>query len=121
MASQNHDPAAASVAATHKGAKPSGVAAWGPLGKRLWQRLTTFMKSGHKGISAFPKSDHLFQIDGDHPGSSCVGTQGNICLDILKDNPAVHPEPARRTQHLIAFSSKKCLQEIYLKQVRQEP
>uniref|UniRef100_A0A8C0L608 Uncharacterized protein n=1 Tax=Canis lupus dingo TaxID=286419 RepID=A0A8C0L608_CANLU len=37
MASQNHDPAAASVAATHKGAKPSGVAAWGPMGKRLWQ------------------------------------------------------------------------------------
>uniref|UniRef100_A0A8C0PVZ9 Uncharacterized protein n=2 Tax=Canis lupus familiaris TaxID=9615 RepID=A0A8C0PVZ9_CANLF len=72
MASQNHDPAAASVAATHKGAKPSGVAAWGPMGKRLWQGLMTFMKSGHKRISAFPKSDHLFKSMGTIQGAAGI-------------------------------------------------
>lgn len=34
MASQNRDPAAASVAAARKGAEPSGGAARGPVGKR---------------------------------------------------------------------------------------
>lgn len=34
MASQNRDPAAASVTAPRKGAEPSGGAARGPVGKR---------------------------------------------------------------------------------------
>ncbi|XP_032989012.1 ubiquitin-conjugating enzyme E2 C-like isoform X4 [Rhinolophus ferrumequinum] len=61
MASQNRDPAAASVAAAGTGAEPSGGAARGSLGKGLQQELMTLMMSGDKGIS------------------------GNLCLDILKD------------------------------------
>ncbi|XP_054429662.1 ubiquitin-conjugating enzyme E2 C isoform X3 [Pteronotus mesoamericanus] len=45
MASQNRDPAAASVTATRKGAEPSGGAARGPVGKRLQQELMTLMVS----------------------------------------------------------------------------
>lgn len=120
MASQNRDPAAASVAATRKGAEPSGGAARGPVGKRLQQKLTTLMMSGDKGISAFPEWDNLFKGVGTIRGAAgtvyedlrcklslefpsgypynaptvkfltpCyhpnVDTQGNICLDILKD------------------------------------
>uniref|UniRef100_A0A8C7AXN2 Ubiquitin conjugating enzyme E2 C n=1 Tax=Neovison vison TaxID=452646 RepID=A0A8C7AXN2_NEOVI len=43
MASQNRDPAAASVAAARKGAEHSGGAARGPVGKRLQQELMTLM------------------------------------------------------------------------------
>ncbi|KAL6043891.1 hypothetical protein STEG23_011847, partial [Scotinomys teguina] len=92
MASQNRDPAAASIAAVRKGAKPSGGAARGPVGKRLQQEQMTLMMSGDKGISAFPESDNLgypynaptvkFLTPCYHPN---VDTQGNICLDILKD------------------------------------
>ncbi|EFB21966.1 hypothetical protein PANDA_018006, partial [Ailuropoda melanoleuca] len=131
MASQNRDPAAASVAAARKGAEPSGGAARGPVGKRrggpgtpwalgLQQELMTLMMSGDKGISAFPESDNLFKWVGTIHGAAgtvyedlryklslefpsgypynaptvkfltpCyhpnVDTQGNICLDILKD------------------------------------
>ncbi|XP_060141203.1 ubiquitin-conjugating enzyme E2 C isoform X3 [Globicephala melas] len=46
MASQNRDPAAASVAAARKGAEPSGGAARGPVGKRLQQELMTLMVTG---------------------------------------------------------------------------
>uniref|UniRef100_A0A8C0XAT9 Ubiquitin-conjugating enzyme E2 C n=1 Tax=Castor canadensis TaxID=51338 RepID=A0A8C0XAT9_CASCN len=120
MASQNRDPAAASVAAARKGAEPSGGGARGPVGKRLQQELMTLMMSGDKGISAFPESDNLFKWVGTIHGAAgtvyedlryklslefpsgypynaptvkfltpCyhpnVDTQGNICLDILKD------------------------------------
>ncbi|XP_036758048.1 ubiquitin-conjugating enzyme E2 C isoform X1 [Manis pentadactyla] len=120
MASQNRDPAAASVTAPRKGAEPSGGAARGPVGKRLQQELMTLMMSGDKGISAFPESDNLFKWVGTIHGAAgtvyedlryklslefpsgypynaptvrfltpCyhpnVDTQGNICLDILKD------------------------------------
>ena len=34
-ASQNRDPASASIAPTSKGVEPSGGTAWGPVGKRL--------------------------------------------------------------------------------------
>ncbi|NIG58613.1 ubiquitin-conjugating enzyme E2 C isoform X1 [Pontoporia blainvillei] len=120
MASQNRDPAAASVAAARKGAEHSGGAARGPVGKRLQQELMTLMMSGDKGISAFPESDNLFKWVGTIHGAAgtvyedlryklslefpsgypynaptvkfltpCyhpnVDTQGNICLDILKD------------------------------------
>ncbi|XP_045150148.1 ubiquitin-conjugating enzyme E2 C-like, partial [Echinops telfairi] len=120
MASQNRDPATASVVAPRKGAKPSEGAARGSVGKRLQQELMTLMMSGDKGISAFPESDKLFKWIGTIHGAAgtvyedlryklslkfpsgypdnaptvkcltlCyhpnVDTQGNICLDILKD------------------------------------
>nr|XP_042133042.1 ubiquitin-conjugating enzyme E2 C [Peromyscus maniculatus bairdii] len=138
MASQNRDPAAASVAAVRKGAEPSGGAARGPVGKSLgltivrgqvltqWSLLlwlkvfSSPQMSGDKGISAFPESDNLFKWVGTIHGAAgtvyedlryklslefpsgypynaptvkfltpCyhpnVDTQGNICLDILKD------------------------------------
>nr|XP_012804438.2 ubiquitin-conjugating enzyme E2 C-like [Jaculus jaculus] len=120
MASQNHDPAAASVTTTRKGAMPSGDAARGPMGKRLQQEMMTLMMSGDKGISDFPESDNLFKWIGTIHGAAgtvyenlryklslefpsgypynaptvkflmpcChpnMDTQGNICLDILKD------------------------------------
>ncbi|XP_069352199.1 ubiquitin-conjugating enzyme E2 C isoform X4 [Eulemur rufifrons] len=72
MASQNRDPAAASVvaAAARKGAEPSGGAARGPVGKRLQQELMTLMMSGDKGISAFPESDNLFKWVGTIHGAA---------------------------------------------------
>ncbi|XP_027429201.1 ubiquitin-conjugating enzyme E2 C-like isoform X2 [Zalophus californianus] len=70
MASQNRDPAAASVAAARKGAEPSWGAAWGPTGKRLQQELMTLMMSGDKGISAFPESDNLFKWVGTIHGAA---------------------------------------------------
>ncbi|XP_030742540.1 ubiquitin-conjugating enzyme E2 C-like [Echinops telfairi] len=90
MASQNRDPTAASVVATRKGAEPSRGAARGFVGKRLQQELMTLMMSGNKGISAFLESDNLFKRIGTiHDAAGTVyedlRTQGNICLDILKD------------------------------------
>ncbi|XP_006839309.1 PREDICTED: ubiquitin-conjugating enzyme E2 C isoform X3 [Chrysochloris asiatica] len=77
MASQNRDPAAASVVAARKGAEPSGGAARGSVGKRLQQELMTLMMSGDKGISAFPESDNLFKWVGTIHGAA--GTvRGNI-------------------------------------------
>ncbi|XP_004698356.2 ubiquitin-conjugating enzyme E2 C [Echinops telfairi] len=70
MASQNRDPAAASVVAARKGAEPSGGAARGSVGKRLQQELMTLMMSGDKGISAFPESDNLFKWIGTIHGAA---------------------------------------------------
>ncbi|XP_006866331.1 PREDICTED: ubiquitin-conjugating enzyme E2 C-like isoform X2 [Chrysochloris asiatica] len=119
MASQNRDPAAASVVAAQKGAEPSGCAARGSVGKRLQQELMTLMMSGDKGIS------------------------GNICLDILKDkwsslydvrtillsiqsllepniDSLLNTHAAKLWKNPTAF--KKYLQETYSKQVSsQEP
>ncbi|XP_021572302.1 ubiquitin-conjugating enzyme E2 C-like isoform X3 [Carlito syrichta] len=93
MASQNRDPAAASVAAARKGAEPSGGAARGPVGKRLQQELMTLMMSVYEDLryklslefpSGYPYSAPTvkFLTPCYHPN---VDTQGNICLDILKD------------------------------------
>lgn len=179
MASQNRDPAAASVAAVRKGAEPCGGAARGPVGKRLQQELMTLMMSGDKGISAFPESDNLFKWVGTIHGAAgtvyedlryklslefpsgypynaptvkfltpCyhpnVDTQGNICLDILKDKwsalydvrtillsiqsllgepnieSPLNTHAAELWKNPTAF--KKYLQETYSKQVsNQEP
>nr|XP_019605285.1 PREDICTED: ubiquitin-conjugating enzyme E2 C isoform X2 [Rhinolophus sinicus] len=141
MASQNRDPAAASVAAARKGAEPSGGAARGSVGKRLQQELMTLMMSGDKGISAFPESDNLFKWVGTIHGAA--GT-GNICLDILKDkwsalydvrtillsiqsllgepniDSPLNTHAAELWKNPTAF--KKYLQETYAKQVSsQEP
>ncbi|XP_006866330.1 PREDICTED: ubiquitin-conjugating enzyme E2 C-like isoform X1 [Chrysochloris asiatica] len=70
MASQNRDPAAASVVAAQKGAEPSGCAARGSVGKRLQQELMTLMMSGDKGISAFPESDNLIKWVGTIHGAA---------------------------------------------------
>ncbi|XP_022350057.1 ubiquitin-conjugating enzyme E2 C isoform X2 [Enhydra lutris kenyoni] len=91
MASQNRDPAAASVAAARKGAEPSGGAARGPVGKRLQQELMTLMvyedlryKLSLEFPSGYPYNAPTvkFLTPCYHPN---VDTQGNICLDILKD------------------------------------
>ncbi|XP_027459324.1 ubiquitin-conjugating enzyme E2 C-like isoform X3 [Zalophus californianus] len=93
MASQNRDPAAASVAAACKGAEPSGSAARGPVGKRLLQELMTLMMSVYEDLryklslefpSGYPYNAPTvkFLTPCYHPN---VDTQGNICLDILKD------------------------------------
>ncbi|XP_041529917.1 ubiquitin-conjugating enzyme E2 C-like isoform X3 [Microtus oregoni] len=93
MASQNRDPAAASVAAVSKGAEPSGGAARGPVGKRLQQELMTLMMSVYEDLryklslefpSGYPYNAPTvkFLTPCYHPN---VDTQGNICLDILKD------------------------------------
>ncbi|XP_035580555.1 ubiquitin-conjugating enzyme E2 C-like isoform X3 [Zalophus californianus] len=93
MASQNRDPAAASVAAARKGAEPSGGAAQGPVGKRLQQELMTLMMSVYEDLryklslefpSGYPYNAPTvkFLTPCYHPN---VDTQGNICLDILKD------------------------------------
>ncbi|XP_010956973.1 ubiquitin-conjugating enzyme E2 C isoform X2 [Camelus dromedarius] len=78
MASQNRDPAAASVAAARKGAEPSGGAARGPVGKRLQQELMTLMMSGDKGISAFPESDNLFKWVGTIHGAAGTVSVGGM-------------------------------------------
>uniref|UniRef100_A0A8C6CR10 Ubiquitin-conjugating enzyme E2 C n=1 Tax=Moschus moschiferus TaxID=68415 RepID=A0A8C6CR10_MOSMO len=91
MASQNRDPAAASVAAARKGAEPSGGAARGPVGKRLQQELMTLMvyedlryKLSLEFPSGYPYNAPTvkFLTPCYHPN---VDAQGNICLDILKD------------------------------------
>ncbi|XP_035579901.1 ubiquitin-conjugating enzyme E2 C-like isoform X3 [Zalophus californianus] len=93
MASQNRNPAAASVAAASKGAEPSGGAARGPVGKRLQQELMTLMMSVYEDLryklllefpSGYPYNAPTvkFLTPCYHPN---VDTQGNICLDILKD------------------------------------
>uniref|UniRef100_A0A8C9A7W7 UBC core domain-containing protein n=1 Tax=Prolemur simus TaxID=1328070 RepID=A0A8C9A7W7_PROSS len=81
MASQNRDPAAASVAAARKGAKPSQGAARGPVGKRLQQELMTLMMSGDKGISAFPESDNLFKWVGTIHGAAGTVYEDLRCYD----------------------------------------
>ncbi|XP_025722393.1 ubiquitin-conjugating enzyme E2 C-like isoform X2 [Callorhinus ursinus] len=93
MASQNRDPAAASVAAACKGTEPSGGAARGPVGKRLQQEPMTLMMSVYEDLRyklslEFPRGYPYntptvkFLTPCYHPN---MDTQGNICLDILKD------------------------------------
>ncbi|XP_008056123.1 ubiquitin-conjugating enzyme E2 C isoform X2 [Carlito syrichta] len=150
MASQNRDPAAASVAAARKGAEPSGGAARGPVGKRLQQELMTLMvyedlryKLSLEFPSGYPYSAPTvkFLTPCYHPN---VDTQGNICLDILKDkwsalydvrtillsiqsllgepniDSPLNTHAAELWKNPTAF--KKYLQETYSKQVsNQEP
>ncbi|XP_036596858.1 ubiquitin-conjugating enzyme E2 C isoform X3 [Trichosurus vulpecula] len=91
MASQNRDPAAASAAAARKGAEPGAGAARGSVGKRLQQELMTLMvyedlryKLSLEFPSGYPYNAPTvkFVTPCYHPN---VDTQGNICLDILKD------------------------------------
>ncbi|XP_069352197.1 ubiquitin-conjugating enzyme E2 C isoform X2 [Eulemur rufifrons] len=152
MASQNRDPAAASVvaAAARKGAEPSGGAARGPVGKRLQQELMTLMvyedlryKLSLEFPSGYPYNAPTvkFLTPCYHPN---VDTQGNICLDILKDkwsalydvrtillsiqsllgepniDSPLNTHAAELWKNPTAF--KKYLQETYSKQVSsQEP
>ncbi|KAM5246708.1 ubiquitin-conjugating enzyme E2 C isoform 2-T2 [Ctenodactylus gundi] len=150
MASQNRDPAAASVAASRKGAEPSGGAARGPVGKRLQQELMTLMvyedlryKLSLEFPSGYPYNAPTvkFLTPCYHPN---VDTQGNICLDILKDkwsalydvrtillsiqsllgepniDSPLNTHAAELWKNPTAF--KKYLQETYSKQVSsQEP
>ncbi|XP_043840907.1 ubiquitin-conjugating enzyme E2 C-like isoform X3 [Dromiciops gliroides] len=92
MASQNCDPSAASATATScKGAKPGAGTARGSVGKRLQQELMTLMvyedlryKLSLEFPSGYPYNAPTvkFVTPCYHPN---VDTQGNICLDILKD------------------------------------
>ncbi|XP_043844661.1 ubiquitin-conjugating enzyme E2 C-like isoform X3 [Dromiciops gliroides] len=92
MASQNRDRAAASAAAVSgKGAEPGAGAARGSVGKRLQQELMTLMvyedlryKLSLEFPSGYPYNAPTvkFVTHCYHPN---VDTQGNICLDILKD------------------------------------
>uniref|UniRef100_A0A2K5S9L5 Ubiquitin-conjugating enzyme E2 C n=4 Tax=Platyrrhini TaxID=9479 RepID=A0A2K5S9L5_CEBIM len=150
MASQNRDPAATSVAAARKGAEPSGGAARGPVGKRLQQELMTLMvyedlryKLSLEFPSGYPYNAPTvkFLTPCYHPN---VDTQGNICLDILKDkwsalydvrtillsiqsllgepniDSPLNTHAAELWKNPTAF--KKYLQETYSKQVTsQEP
>ncbi|KAF6285054.1 ubiquitin conjugating enzyme E2 C [Rhinolophus ferrumequinum] len=150
MASQNRDPAAASVAAARKGAEPSGGAARGSVGKRLQQELMTLMvyedlryKLSLEFPSGYPYNAPTvkFLTPCYHPN---VDTQGNICLDILKDkwsalydvrtillsiqsllgepniDSPLNTHAAELWKNPTAF--KKYLQETYAKQVSsQEP
>uniref|UniRef100_A0A8C6GLK5 UBC core domain-containing protein n=1 Tax=Mus spicilegus TaxID=10103 RepID=A0A8C6GLK5_MUSSI len=80
MASQNRDPAAASVATVRKGAEPCGCAARGPVGKPLQQELMILMTSGDKGISTFPESDNLFKWVGTIHGAPARRNPTSIAL-----------------------------------------
>ncbi|XP_011784302.1 PREDICTED: ubiquitin-conjugating enzyme E2 C isoform X3 [Colobus angolensis palliatus] len=150
MASQNRDPAATSVTASRKGAEQSGGAARGPVGKRLQQELMTLMvyedlryKLSLEFPSGYPYNAPTvkFLTPCYHPN---VDTQGNICLDILKDkwsalydvrtillsiqsllgepniDSPLNTHAAELWKNPTAF--KKYLQETYSKQVTsQEP
>ncbi|XP_021059723.1 ubiquitin-conjugating enzyme E2 C-like isoform X2 [Mus pahari] len=100
MASQNRNPAAANVATFQKGAEPRGGAAQGPVGKQLQQELkilttsagTVYEDLRYKLSLGFPSGypynapTAKFLTPCYHPN---VDTQGNICLDILKDKWSV--------------------------------
>ncbi|XP_053436881.1 ubiquitin-conjugating enzyme E2 C-like isoform X3 [Nycticebus coucang] len=93
MTSQNRDPAPASVAVAPKGAEPSGGAAQGPLGKRLQLELMTLVISVYEDLRYKLSLEFLSGYHYNAPTvkflTLCyhpnVDTQGNICLDILKD------------------------------------
>uniref|UniRef100_A0A2I2YS92 UBC core domain-containing protein n=1 Tax=Gorilla gorilla gorilla TaxID=9595 RepID=A0A2I2YS92_GORGO len=167
MACQNLDPATTSVAAAYEGATPSRGAARYLVGKRLQQELVTFTMPSDTGISALPESaagtayeDLRYKLSLELPRgypynvpmvkflTPCyhpnMDTQGNICLDILKDkwsalydvrtillsihslrgepniDSSLNRHAAKLWKPPTAF--KKHLQETYLKQVtRQEP
>ncbi|XP_011828201.1 PREDICTED: ubiquitin-conjugating enzyme E2 C-like isoform X3 [Mandrillus leucophaeus] len=152
MASQNRDPAATSVTAARKGTELSGGATRGPVGKRLQQELMTLMMSVYEDLryklslefpSGYPYNAPTvkFLTPCYHPN---VDTQGNICLDILKDkwsalydvrtillsiqsllgepniDSPLNTHAAELWKNPTAF--KKYLQETYSKQVTsQEP
>ncbi|XP_006881643.1 PREDICTED: ubiquitin-conjugating enzyme E2 C isoform X2 [Elephantulus edwardii] len=150
MASRNRNPATASVVASRKGAEPSGGAARGSVGKRLQQELMTLMvyedlryKLSLEFPSGYPYNAPTvkFLTPCYHPN---VDTQGNICLDILKDkwsalydvrtillsiqsllgepniDSPLNTHAAELWKNPTAF--KKYLQETYSKQVSsQEP
>ncbi|XP_054130658.1 ubiquitin-conjugating enzyme E2 C isoform X2 [Melozone crissalis] len=91
MASQNADPAAVSSAAAHKAAETGATAARGAVGKRLQQELMALMayeelryKLSLEFPSGYPYTAPTvrFLTPCFHPN---VDTQGNICLDILKE------------------------------------
>uniref|UniRef100_A0A8C3PIC9 Ubiquitin conjugating enzyme E2 C n=1 Tax=Calidris pygmaea TaxID=425635 RepID=A0A8C3PIC9_9CHAR len=91
MASQNADPAAVSSAAARKAAEAGATAARGSVGKRLQQELMALMayeelryKLSLEFPSGYPYTAPTvrFLTPCYHPN---VDTQGNICLDILKD------------------------------------
>nr|XP_020010191.1 ubiquitin-conjugating enzyme E2 C-like isoform X3 [Castor canadensis] len=152
MASQNRDPAASGVG---KGAEPSGGGARGPVGKRLQQELMKLMMSAgtvyedlrYKLSLEFP-SGYPYNAPTVKLLTPCyhpnVDTQGNICLDILKDkwsalydvraillsilsllgepdiDSPLNTHAAELWKNPTAF--KKYLQETYSKQVSsQEP
>ncbi|XP_044774756.1 ubiquitin-conjugating enzyme E2 C isoform X4 [Neomonachus schauinslandi] len=128
MASQNRDPAAASVAAARKGAEPSGGAARGPVGKRLQQELMTLMVSGSistsitLGLLSSPRQtqrslralyrglgwDMRLRVGGSLPPSVSPMPEPNI------DSP-LNTHAAELWKNPTAF--KKYLQETYSKQV----
>ncbi|XP_010355626.1 ubiquitin-conjugating enzyme E2 C-like isoform X3 [Rhinopithecus roxellana] len=152
MASQNCHPAATRVTASLKGAKPSTGTAWGPVDKRLQQELMALMMSVYEDLryklslefpSGYPYNAPTvkFLTPCYHPN---VDTQGNICLDILKDkwsalydvrtillsiqsllgkpniDSPLNTHAAELWKNPTAF--KKYLQETYSKQVTsQEP
>ncbi|KAJ7413375.1 Ubiquitin-conjugating enzyme E2 C [Willisornis vidua] len=91
MASQNADPAAVSSAAARKAAETGATAARGAVGKRLQQELMALMpyeelrfKLSLEFPSGYPYTAPTvrFLTPCYHPN---VDTQGNICLDILKE------------------------------------
>ncbi|XP_050763378.1 ubiquitin-conjugating enzyme E2 C isoform X2 [Gavia stellata] len=91
MASQNADPAAVPSAAARKAAEAGATAARGSVGKRLQQELMALMayeelryKLSLEFPSGYPYTAPTvrFLTPCYHPN---VDTQGNICLDILKD------------------------------------
>ncbi|XP_063561180.1 ubiquitin-conjugating enzyme E2 C-like [Gorilla gorilla gorilla] len=152
MACQNLDPATTSVAAAYEGATPSRGAARYLVGKRLQQELVTFTMPTYEDLRyklslelprGYPYNVPMvkFLTPCYHPN---MDTQGNICLDILKDkwsalydvrtillsihslrgepniDSSLNRHAAKLWKPPTAF--KKHLQETYLKQVtRQEP
>ncbi|XP_043841334.1 ubiquitin-conjugating enzyme E2 C-like isoform X1 [Dromiciops gliroides] len=100
MASQNRDPAASAAASSCKGAEPGACPSLGSVGKRLQQLLMTLIMTIHGAagtvyedlryklslefLSGYPYNAPTvkFVTPCYHPN---VDTQGNICLDILKD------------------------------------
>ncbi|XP_027719455.1 ubiquitin-conjugating enzyme E2 C-like isoform X1 [Vombatus ursinus] len=101
MASQNRTSAAASVSATtRKGAEPGVGATRGSVGNRSQQELKTLVMTIH-GAAGTVYKDLRYKLSLEYPSgylydaptmkfvTPCyhpnVDTQGNICLDILKD------------------------------------
>ncbi|XP_069352198.1 ubiquitin-conjugating enzyme E2 C isoform X3 [Eulemur rufifrons] len=135
MASQNRDPAAASVvaAAARKGAEPSGGAARGPVGKRLQQELMTLMVSDQ--VPRSPAKCLLIPSRNSKGPSNPLGwglgwdyeaLVGKLipCLFLQMPEPNIdsplNTHAAELWKNPTAF--KKYLQETYSKQVSsQEP
>uniref|UniRef100_A0A674IS88 Ubiquitin conjugating enzyme E2 C n=1 Tax=Terrapene triunguis TaxID=2587831 RepID=A0A674IS88_9SAUR len=146
MASQNADPVAGSAA--RKGAEPGSSAARGSVGKRLQQELMALMvyealryKLSLEFPDGYPYNAPTvkFLTPCYHPN---VDTQGNICLDILKDKwsalydvrtillsiqsllgepnveSPLNTHAAELWKNQAAF--KKYLQETYAKQVKSQ-